>query len=393
MARLRPFRGLRHTLASGELASLVAPPTLFLTPAQREGYAVRSPYSAVGLAAPEGHGDDRSKFIRYARAAARLAEWRREGVLAAEASPAFYRLTQRFGTEPTVRTALLAVADTRDGVRLVEAGESKIREERLRLLEATRTAFEPSVAFYEDPSGGILGAVWSAPASSETSAGLDGLGTTLETINDPEAVATIAEAFRDTTLLVADNVEGFEAAAAFPGGGGAFVALASLDDPAHVRLAVHRVLRRLPGGLPGALARLGEVFEIEEHHNRNLVLHIDRLGGEGRAAFGMATEGGLGYLLVPRQPIQGSASAWLQREVFGPLLEFHESDPTLTFIDPVQAVRAADEGAAAAFILPTPSRTEIRDAARNGVTLPAHAAQSFPAVPTGLVYWSMGDDA
>lgn len=393
MARLRPFRGVRYTLAAGDLASLLAPPSSLLTPGERDRYAVRSPHSAVMVAQPEGHGDDRSKFVRYARAAAHLAEWRRAGVLASESRPALYRLVQRFGPEPSVRTTLLAVAEFDDHLQVAQSAVSGVREERLRLLEATRTVFEPTVALFEDPSGTATRSVVTVPATGESFGHLDGLSARLERIEEPEAIASIVNAFSDVTAFLTDNVEGYEAAAAFPGGTGCLLALTSIDDPAYVRLAVHRVLRRLPGGREGALARLANLFDVEEHHNRNLILYIDRASDEGRPAFGMATEGGLGYLLTPKAPVEGSAAVWLQEHVFGPIFGVTESDPTLAFTDPVQAVRAADEGAAAAFILPRSSRTEVQDVARTGGRLPARSAQTYPAVPTGLVYWSMGDDA
>ena len=395
MARLRPFRGLRYTDAAGALGPLLSPPSATLTPNERAAYAARNGHNAVHLALPEGSVDDRSKFIRYARSAAGLAEARRAGILAAEPNPAFYRLTQSFGEE-LARTTLLAVALLGSDVRAVEATEPKAREDRLRLLEATRTAFEPSVAFYDDPEGAVLAAVRAAPASSEAAVGLDNVGSTLEAIDDPHAVDGLVRAFAGADLLVADGVDAYEASVAFRAGlgeragavpeDGAFLALASLDDPAYVRIAVHRVLRRLPGGLDAALAKLSTRFAIEQHHNRNLSRLID--GAQG-PAFGMATEGGLGYLLTPTVPIDEPASVWLYREVFAGLLGVTDNDPTLGFTDPVQAVRAADEGAAAAFILPRPTRDDLR----RGAILPHRAAATFPAIPTGLVFWSMGDDA
>ena len=392
MARPRPFRGLRYTSAAGDLDALLSPPTAILTPAERERYANRSPRNVVAVAAPEGQGDDRSKFVRFARSAARLAEWRREGLLALEARPAFYRLVHRYGPDRTPRTALLAVVSPAD-LTPVEEGDPKLREDRLRLLEATQTVFEPTMAFYEDPDGSRLRTIAAAPAVAEATAALDHVDVVIEPIEDPDAIAAIVAAFADTVLLMADGVETAEAAEGFPGAKGVLVALASLDDPAYHRLPVHRVVRRLPGGVEGALVRLAESFEIEEHHNRNLVIYVDRARSQGRIAFGMATEGGRGFLLTPRHPLGATAAAWLQREVLGSRLGLSEADTTLVFTDPIQAVRAADEGAAAAFILPTPAPTELQDVHRQGVRLPAHSARSYPAVPAGFVFWPMGDDA
>ena len=393
MAQLRPFRGLRYTLAAGELGALLSPPTRTLTPNEREAFAARTPYSAVNVAAPEGHGDDRSKFVRYARSASRIAEWRREGIVAPEERPALYRLTQRFGSAPLIRTSLLGVVLPDGTVRAGEASESKAREDRLRLLEATRVNFEPALALYEDADGTLRDAVARAVVSGEAVDSLNAASSVLESIQDPDEIARLVEAFRSATLTLADGMEGYTAAADFPGGGGAFVALASFDDPAYARTAVHRVVRRLPGGREATLAALAELFEIEPHHNRNLAIHLDRRAEKDRTAFGLATEGGLGYLLIPREPVDVPAALWLQNRVLGPVLGVKETDPTLSFIDPVQAIRAADEGAAAGFIMPRPSRTDLLDAVRLGELLPAGVAQSSPPIPTGLVFQAYGDDS
>jgi uncharacterized protein (DUF1015 family) len=400
MAALRPFRGLRYTHNAGALESLVSPATRSLTPHQRDEYANRNPLNVVGIANPEGHGDDRSKYIRFARAAARLAEWRREGYIASQERPAFYRITQRIGQtaagDPQIHTTLLAVADLNDGLVPVEASDPKLREDRLRLLEATRTTFDPTVAYYKDSGGNGLDSIRRASSSSETT-----IGTTLvETIDDPGEVEAIVAAFQGGELLLADGVEGFEAARAFREGmgqrphrvpeDGALVALTSLDDPTTSRIALHRVVRRLPGGLDheGLLARLATRFSIESHHNRNLEALIE--GAE--TAFGLATEGGLGYLLKPLGTIDAPAAIWLQRNVLEGLIGVSPNDPVLFMTDPVHAARAVDEGAAAAFLLPRPLRSDIPEAHRLGLTLPDRSSAAYPGVPTGLVMWAMGDD-
>ena len=113
MAVIRPFTGLRYSAAAGPIDSLTAPPYDVLTPAQRDEYSVRNPHNIVHLTLPEHEVDDRSKFVKYARSAARLAEWRRDGSLAPEPQPAFYRYTQTFHTHRPdrnyVRTAIIAL--------------------------------------------------------------------------------------------------------------------------------------------------------------------------------------------------------------------------------------------------------------------------------------------
>lgn len=399
MAEVRPFRGLRYVDAAGDLQSLLAPPTETLFPAEREGYALRSPRNAVAVAQPEGHGDDRSKFVRFARSAARLAEWRRENFLAPEAVPAFYRLEQPIavpsGSDPVVRTALLAVAALEPNVGIAETPDPKAVEVRLRLLEATRTEFEPTVALYDDPSGAIRAAIKAASPTTSVVAS----GTTLDPIVDPEAVDAIETAFRGASLFIADGGAGFIAAQRFRKELGSneatvpedrfFAALLPLDDPSLVRIPVWRVVRRLPGGmkLPGLLERLSGNFRLEEHMNRNLPRLLESAPA---GAVAMATEGGRGYLLTPLDGQNVEGIVRLQGLIEGTLAASGELVEYVT--DPTIAVRAVDEGAAAAFLTDSPDFRTLRRAAETGMPLPNRSGAFAPAIPTGFVFRSLGDD-
>src|SRR5437016_11714590 len=96
MASIRPFEGLRYTPSAGSLEELVAPPYDVLSPEERDDYAAKSPHNIVHLTLPEAKEDDRSKFVKYARSAAALSEWRRERALKKEDKPTFYRYKQTF---------------------------------------------------------------------------------------------------------------------------------------------------------------------------------------------------------------------------------------------------------------------------------------------------------
>ena len=96
MATVRPFRGLRYSDQAGSIADLVAPPYDVISPSEREEYASKNSHNVVNLTLPVQNDDDRSKFVKYARSAAQLEEWRRSGVLELEPAPSFYRYTQTF---------------------------------------------------------------------------------------------------------------------------------------------------------------------------------------------------------------------------------------------------------------------------------------------------------
>lgn len=126
MARIRPFRALRFTPAAGTLDELLAPPSQ-ITREERARLAAHS-NNIVHALLPEGQPDDRSKYVRYARASAQLSSWRRGGILAVDERPSFYGWSG----------VLLAL------VQIEHGSTAPVRpEDPLRLLEATRTYIEP----------------------------------------------------------------------------------------------------------------------------------------------------------------------------------------------------------------------------------------------------------
>src|SRR5262249_17269238 len=113
MSQISPFNGLRFSQAAGTLENLVAPPYDVLSDEDRARYASKNPHNVVWLTVPEQLPDDRSKFVKYARASSRLAEWRREGILAKEKNATLYRYKQTFSLPGEIgrltRTAAIAL--------------------------------------------------------------------------------------------------------------------------------------------------------------------------------------------------------------------------------------------------------------------------------------------
>src|SRR6266542_1672857 len=141
MADVKPFRAERYDEATaGPLEQLVAPPYDVISPAERDEYLALSPYNVVHLTLPE---DEQ-------RAGRDLADWRARGVLARDAEPSAWLLSQDYtGPDGVQRTRSGLVASLRAepydrGVVLPhERTHSGPKEGRLRLLRATRTQLEP----------------------------------------------------------------------------------------------------------------------------------------------------------------------------------------------------------------------------------------------------------
>lgn len=153
MPQILPFRGLRYTTAAGPLEELLAPPYDVISPAQQKQLASRNAHNAVHLELAEG-GED-----RYERVAGLVGRWQAEGMLARDAVEMLYVYEQAFVErgQQYRRVALIAEVEAQPwdegAVRPHEYTMSGPKEDRLRLLEATRVQLSPVFMIARDRAG------------------------------------------------------------------------------------------------------------------------------------------------------------------------------------------------------------------------------------------------
>src|SRR5215211_7820407 len=257
MAEVQPLETLRYDpTAVGSLEAVIAPPYDVIDDEQRAVLAARSPFNVVEIDLPRSNGGD-----PYQHAADTLGLWRRERVVVREHEPALWVLEQRYtarGGDSLTRRGFFA------RVRVEEYGAGRIRpherthpgpkEDRLRLTRATRANLSPIFSLYDDPAG----AAWSAlsPHTETVPWGevIDGAGTKHRLWRVPAggAAAAVAEALRDTELLIADGHHRYETARVYAdevGGEGGhrwvLMCLVALQDPGLTVFPTHRLLTTL----------------------------------------------------------------------------------------------------------------------------------------------------
>ena len=92
MADIVPFLGIRYDPARvGDLSRVLAPPYDVIGETERAALEARHPQNVVRIELPRGEGDG-----RYAESAHLLGDWMAEGVVRADAKPAFYVYEQQF---------------------------------------------------------------------------------------------------------------------------------------------------------------------------------------------------------------------------------------------------------------------------------------------------------
>ncbi|MGB1376969.1 MAG: DUF1015 family protein [Miltoncostaeaceae bacterium] len=260
-ARVRPFRALVFDPSvAGDMQTLVAPPYDVIGPEYRDDLASRNPWNVVGIDLPS---------IPYETVAATIADWTARGVLRRHDEPVMIAWTQEFdlpdGSHRTRSTLVAVVGAEPYEARVVRPHErthAGPKEERLRLMNATKVQLSPVFGLYPDPAG----EAWAAAAvDGEPDAVItddDGTVHRLWTIADLDRLTAIEQALAGRWILIADGHHRYETALAYrderraeEGDGDderpydfVLMGLTSLDDDGLVVLPTHRVLAEWPAG-------------------------------------------------------------------------------------------------------------------------------------------------
>lgn len=425
MAEIRPFRGLRYTGEAESLDRNVAPPYDVLKPEERDALAAKSEHNVVRLTLPEAREDDRSKFVKYARSAALLSEWRQAGALKPESEPAFYRYTQIFdvpslGRKAVKRTSLIALIKTEPYAKGVvlphEETFPKHKEDRLRILEATRAHLECIFGLYEDPTGDIHRAVTDATASGSIRVDTpdDGTRHQLEPITDPKTCAQLAEYIADRKVWIADGHHRYETAVTFRQNLGdqetpvaedyMMMALTSMSDPGLVLLPTHRILNKAKLTGDQMLAKLEPYFYVENVRAGKLFAELQTRQDDGGINFAMVLPDA-SLLLVAKNPAEilakeGDAGSpelkrlevsILHRAILESILGIEGTEGLSYTRNAQEAIDAPQNGAVASFLMNPPTVEDMRTIALGGEKMPQKSTYYFPKILSGLVLWSLND--
>ena len=352
MAVVKPFRALRYDeAAAGPLETLVAPPYDVISSEQRELLGSASRYNVVHLTLPDSEE----------QAARDLEEWRATGVLVEEA-PAVWALEQEYvGPDNVTRRRFGIVASLKvepyetETVLPHERTHRGPKEERLRLLRATRVQLEPIFLLYDG----------AAPVERpERKPDIEVEGARLWRIDEPSVV----RAFDDKQLLIADGHHRYETAVAFsleegtPASAQMPVVLVSTADPGLEIFPTHRVFtgqHRLEGEREPADDPAAALAGL--NGDRPAVVEVTRDGAE----------------LVRGEP--GSLDVQLVDSLG------HEGISYTP--DAAEAQRLVRDGSAAVAYLMRPTRIDdVFAYARRGEVLPQKTTYFFPKLISGLLF-------
>jgi uncharacterized protein (DUF1015 family) len=427
MAEIAPFSGLRYALERvGDAARVLAPPYDVIGEGERLDLEARHPQNVVRLELPRGEGD-----ARYQEAARLLAAWKAEGILRAETDRSLYFYQQDFsfaGRAYARRGFLAAVRLEPFDRRVVLPHERTLsgpKEDRRRLMRATRTQISPVFALYRDPEGAaereLEAATAGAPALDATTP--DGIRHRLWVASEAAPAARLAAVLRDKQILIADGHHRYETllglqgelrpAGAPPGSAAADYGMAFLaraEDPGLLVLPTHRLVKDLPGFDPAALrAAAAPAFEIARGDEATPEAIEARLGREaegGRVAFALRVPGEAETTWLTLKPIADLSALGppalrsldvtvLHGVLLGPLLGIDasalERQAYLTYThDTTEALaRVAAGEVQAAFLMNATRVQQVLAACEAGFVLPQKSTYFQPKLATGLVMYPL----
>ncbi len=427
MAVIHPFRGVRYAVrAIGNVGAVLAPPYDAIAPDVERALLRASPYNVVRVELGARDAAD-----RYEVAAATLTAWREAGVVLRDAEPSLYVSSISAGDREriglTARARLVDLDDatlpTHERILRHERTLSGPKEDRLRMLRATRMHTSSVFALVDDPAneiGALLMPVFeNAPVFDVTD--IAGVHHRLWVVNDPVRVSLLTEAYGSRAFLIADGHHRYETAlhyrderradgTATPACDDVMLYVCRMQDAGLHLLGYHRSVHLTDGFVPAhVLARIREAFDVIDYGPLDGAAPSAALAeslvtrGSDRTALAVAVDGRQ-YLFVARAahasdaPLSGTLdTSVLERDVLthilgltpdrirgGGVVDFHH--------DAGDAFALVARGAAQmAFVLnPVDVHTVARIAA-GGEVMPQKSTWFSPKVPTGLVMNPLDD--
>jgi uncharacterized protein (DUF1015 family) len=415
--RIQPFPALIfNSERAGRLADLIAPPYDLIDKTMQQGLYARSPYNVVRL---ELNRDPDP----YASAAAALARWTTEGILQ-RVKPSVFLYTQAFelGRQKFTRNGWIA------RIRLEEFASGRIlpheqtfpkaKEDRLRLLTATRANISPVFGLY--PSGNkeleslmadVLNRLPLLEATDEM-----GISNQVRAIDSPEEIATIQGALQQARVLIADGHHRYETALEYRRRLDAsprpsdsrpedyvMMTLVAFDDPGLVILPTHRVIDELGSDqIRNYAARIRQNFKVEEFNDSESM--VVQLKSRGRGYIGAAIKSIPVSILSLRNEDYMSRAlphmheevrqldvavlhAVILNEILGITPQMVSSGNNVSYtIDGRAALSAVSSGATAgAFLLNPPTVYDVERISNAGATMPEKSTYFYPKLQTGLL--------
>ena len=441
MAVVSPLSAVRFIPA--QQTDLVAPPYDVLTAEDKHRLLTRNKHNIVAIDLPHVPPKEAGPDEAYAAAGRTLRMWLEHGGLRRDPTPGFYAYQQTYthaGAAYTRRGLFARVRleafSPESSIHPHEQTFSGPKEDRLKLMRATRANLSPVFGLYDDPQNDITDILFDAvrgmpPIAVADLPAQDGKSTVtsqLWGVNRRDVVQTVQEMLSEKHIYIADGHHRYGTCLTYraelsqrqgvPMTGDhaadyALFVLVAMQDPGLIILPTHRVVGNMEGYyLDKFLAAAAPYFTAAQTTFGGDQLHRleQELPGYGAHAMGVYDPvEDVARVLQPHgdDPLQqfseapelaGKSAAWRQLDVailqhllFDRVISpaFTTAGKPLTWAFPHEAPEVAALCRAgtyrAGFILQPTPLTAVRDLCNANELMPQKSTFFYPKLATGLV--------
>lgn len=286
MAEIRPFRGILYNKEQvHDLSAVVAPPYDVISARAQDDLYARHDCNVIRLILGKSQNGDQGQHDVHERASRCFNQWMERGVLSRDATSALYLTSVTFLVDGQSISRFGIISQVRlepfeKGIVLPhERTFSKVKSERMQLMQACHANFSPIFGLYSDDNG-ILARLQShvehlAPDMDITDS--QGLGHRLWRLSDTRLLDFVAQSMENKRIYIADGHHRYETALNYRNWVKArnpdlsenhpsnyvMMSLSSMEDPGLVILPAHRLLKKVPQAhLADLLNKAAEYFEI-----------------------------------------------------------------------------------------------------------------------------------
>ena len=401
MAEIRPFNGIHYRAA--DLRRVLAPPYDVIPPAYQDELYDRDPHNIVRVILNRTPGD-----AGYEEAGQCYARWLSEGVLQQDEAPALYVLEQTFanGDGTLRRFGLLARFRAEDAERRIilphEHTRAAAKEDRWKVLNATRANFSPIFLMFPDPERRFATLAQEAMAPSPTAVYTDdgSVSHRLWRVSAEDLIAGFQALLGSAKAYIADGHHRHATALRYrdakgPDGAWTLGYFTPMGVPGLLVQPYHRILAEGPS-LEAAEPKLASRFRTTRAAG---ALEAAAAVAASKAPYAFAlAEPGKGALVVEAQPgsqtLLDAAAApslraldtyFLHHAVLGPFLGVPDSA-----VSYVHSMKEAEEALSSracrlAVLMRATPVEQIVDVAEASQSMPAKSTFFHPKLPSGLV--------
>lgn len=436
MAEVVPFRGvLYNTDIITNMADVVAPPYDVISPKEQEGFYHQHPQNVIRLILGKSDAGDSGQQDIHNRAAAYFYQWMEDKTLVRDPEPALYLTSVSFqvGDETVTRYGVIGnvrLESFDKGIILPhERTFSKVKSERLNLMQVCHTNFSPIFGLYPDGNGVLSKLQERAGIQAPDMDLVDGKGLRhkLWRIVDPETQTHVSSCLKDQCIYIADGHHRYETALNYRDwvkentsgfdenhpANFVMMSLSSLKDPGMVIFPAHRLLKNVQvAEMDELLSKAETHFDIHVYSteagmdaalnefDQVLAAHCDKntiglyMKHQGAIYVMVLKEGVMARLFADELPeaLRVLDVSVLTRLLMMELLGFDQArldDATqIGYATTSQdAVAAVQKGEADMALILNPTKIEqVQRVSEEGLIMPRKSTYFYPKVVSGQVF-------